>query len=121
MNGVRDACESCGDEPGGCKRVLGIGAIDHQPKGWRCDGGLHVGSDRRLFDGVLIEIDRSAAHIGMKRKMNLWCEKTRKPLWLIVERRRLIGNRGRQALNPRCRCDPDSGDNDLTGDPDKPD
>lgn len=50
-----------------------------------------------------------------------WCEEARQPLRLIFERRRLIGNRGRQALNPRCSCDPDSGDNDLTGDPDQPD
>lgn len=52
VNGVSDACQCCGDEPGGCKRVLGIGAIDHQPKGWRCDGGLHVGSDRRLWTAI---------------------------------------------------------------------
>lgn len=43
VDGVSDACQSCGDESTGRKRVLGVGAIDHQPQGWRCDGGLHVG------------------------------------------------------------------------------
>lgn len=31
VNGVGDAGEGCGDEATGRERVLGIGAVDHQP------------------------------------------------------------------------------------------
>lgn len=42
VDSVGDACQRCGDESTGRQRVFGVGAVDHQPKGWRCDDGLHL-------------------------------------------------------------------------------
>lgn len=67
MDGVGDAGQSCGDEPGGCKRILGIGAIDHQPKSWRCDGGLHVDWIATV-DAECIEVRQISTCLGMRRK-----------------------------------------------------
>lgn len=85
VKGMGDACEGCGDKSAGRKRVPGVSAIDHQPEGRRCDGGLHAWWDRS-FAGVGVsegEVKSDGKHVKRQRGGCRSSGKTR--VWTLGE------------------------------------